>query len=126
MIKGEYKKILWQVFDVLGFLEHEKEKALEGFKKKFANELFKELEGTLSENQRQWIANAVAKKEYDKNDPSFYDIRKTIESVYPEEEFDKISRSVFKKIIVSYIDFMSQKIDGEKASKIKEIGDVFY
>jgi len=34
MEKGEYKKVLSEIFDVLGFSEFEKEKATESFKKK--------------------------------------------------------------------------------------------
>lgn len=125
MVHGKYKKVLWEIFDVLGFLENEKEMALEGFKKKFANELLSKVQGALSEDQRQWIAQAVAKKEYDKNDPNFNAIQKTIELAYSKEEFDKISGSVFKKILVSYVDFMSQKIDAQKAKKIQEIESSF-
>ena len=36
MIQGEFKNILVAVFDVLGFSDEEKIKALEGFKKKVA------------------------------------------------------------------------------------------
>lgn len=125
MVKGEYKKVLWEVFDVLGFFEHEKEKALEGFKKKFANELLGKLQNVLSEDQRQWIAEVTAKKEYDKSDPKVQDIQKTIELAFEKDEFDKVSHSVFKKILTSYTDFMSSKIDTEKAEKIKKIAENF-
>ena len=121
MIEGGYKKILWEIFDVLGFFDHEKEKALDGFKKKFASELLKELEGKLSEDQRQWIAQATAKKEYDKNDPVVAQIQDKISSAYPQEEFHQISDKVFKKILSSYVDFMSQKVDQEKSQKLTDI-----
>src|SRR5438105_4018012 len=120
MIKGEYKKVLWDVFDVLGFFEDEKLKALEGFKKKFANEMLNKLQNALSEDQRQWIATAIAKKEYDKNDPRFMDIHKTVELAFEKDEFDKISRNTFKNILISYTDFMSARVDTEKAEKLKK------
>ena len=125
MIKGQYKKILFDVFDVLGFLEDEKEKALDGFKKKFANGVLIEIKGSLSENQRQWIAEVAVKKEYDKTDPKIVEIQKTIESLYPKEKMDEISKNVFKTILTSYINFMSQKVDPEKAEKLKRIAESF-
>src|SRR3989344_6138701 len=125
MIKGQYKKILFDVFDVLGFMEDEKEKALDGFKKKFANGVLIEIKGSLSENQRQWIAEVAVKKEYDKTDPKIVEIQKTIESLYPKEKMDEISKNVFKTILTSYINFMSQKVDPEKAEKLKRIAESF-
>lgn len=125
MIKGEYKRILWEIFDVLGFFEEEKEKALEGFKKKFAKELLDKLQNAFSEDQRQWISSAIAKNEYDKNDPKVIDIQKTIELAFSKDEFDKISRSIFKKILVSYTDFMASKVDAEKAREIRKIMSSF-
>lgn len=125
MIKGEYKKALWEVFDILSFFEDEKEKALEGFKRKFANEMLNKLQNVLSDDQRQWIATAISKKEYDKNDPKFADIHKTIELAFENDEFDKISHSVFKKILVSYTDFMSARVDSEKSEKLKKIAGGF-
>ncbi|MDO8496494.1 MAG: hypothetical protein Q7S43_03500 [bacterium] len=123
MIKGQYKKILFDVFDVLGFMEDEKEKALDGFKKKFANGVLIEIKGSLSENQRQWIAEVAVKKEYDKTDPNILEIQKTIESIYPEEKMDEISKKVFKTILTSYINFMSQKVDPEKSEQLKKIAE---
>lgn len=121
MIKGEYKKILWEIFDVLGFFEHEKEKALEGFKKKFASQLLMEIRGCLSDEQRDWIAGVAIEKKYDKTDPNIAEIQKTIDSAYPKEKLEKIGHSVFKNILSSYVNFMSQKVDEEKATKIKKI-----
>ena len=125
MIRGEYKNILWQIFEVLGLFENEKEKALEGFKKKFANELLIELRSSLSAEQNQWITETAVKKEYDKGDPKITEIQKTIDSAYSKEEFDKISHSVFKKILTSYVNFMSQKVSSEKVEKLKKIGEAF-
>lgn len=125
MIKGEYKKVLWEIFDVLGFFEDEKEKALEGFKKKFANELLNKLLNAFSEDQRQWVSSTIAKNEYDKNDPKVADIQKTIELAFSKDEFDKISRSVFKKILTSYTEFMSSRVDIEKSEKLKKIAENF-
>ena len=125
MIRGEYKKILWEVFGVLGFFEHEKEKALEGFKRKFASELLGKLQNALSDDQRQWIDATLARKEYDKDDPKVHDIQKTIELAFEKDEFDKICRSVFKKILISYTDFMSTKVDAEKSEKLKKISENF-
>ena len=125
MIKGEYKKVLWEIFDALGFFEDEREKALEGFKKKFANELFGKLRDTLNEDQRQWVATVVSKKEYDKNDPMVVDIQKTIDLALEKDEFYRISKATFKKILSSYVDFMAQKVSSEKSQKLMEIVNNF-
>lgn len=125
MIKGEYKKVLYEIFDVLGFFEHEKEKALEGFKKKFANQLLMEIRGCLSDEQRQWIAEVAAKKEYDKTDPKLADIQRTIDSAYPLEKLEKVGRSVFKNILSSYVNFMTQKVGAEKGEKLSQILESF-
>jgi len=121
VIKGEYKKILLEIFDVLGYFEHEKEMALGGFKKKFSNEMLKELHGILSEDQKQWLTQMIAIKEYDKNDPNFIGIQKTIDLTYSPEKLYELSRPVFKKIVGSYISFVSPKIDQEKAKKLEQI-----
>lgn len=125
MIKGEYKKILWDVFDILGFLDEEKEKALDGFKKKFANEMLKELQSSFSTEQHQWLNQTIVKKEYDKNDPRILEIQNTINSAYPEDKRDEMSRGVFKKILVSYINFMIPKVDPDKVEKLKKIAEGF-
>ena len=120
MIQGEFKKILWQVFDVLGFLEPEREKALNGFKNKFASQLLMEFQDCLSGEQRQWIADVTVKKEYDKSDPKIQQIQQAIDSTYPKEKMDKVSKEVFKKILASYVVFMSQKLP-DKAEKLNTI-----
>ena len=125
MIKGQFKSILWEVFDVLGFLEHEREKALEGFKKKFANQLLMEIRDCLSDEQRQWIADVATKKEYGKSDPRVSEIQTTIDSAYPNEKIDEVSRRVFGGILASYINFMSQKVDAEKSEKLNKIKERF-
>lgn len=125
MIKGEYKKILWEVFDVLGFFDEEKEKALDGFKKKFAHEILKELQSSFSTEQHQWLTQVIAKKEYDKNDPNISDIQNTINSAYSRDKMDEMSSAVFKKILTSYINFMVQKVDSEKVEKLNKIAESF-
>ena len=121
MIKGEYRKILSEIFDVLGYFDHEKGMALEGFKKKFANEMLKELHGILSEDQKKWLTQIIASKEYDKNDPSFLGIQKTIDMAYSPEKLYELSRPVFKKIVASYVSFVSSKITVERAEKLDQI-----
>jgi len=123
MIKGEYKKILFEVFDVLGFFDDEKERALEGFKKKFAGELLRELDDSLSDYQRRWLAEVTDKKEYDKNDPTVVEIQKSITLAYPGEEFYKKSRQIFKNILTSYVEFMSKKISRGKSEKLANLLD---
>ncbi len=121
MVNGEYKRILWEIFDVLGLSESEKEIVLEGFKKKFANEMLMEIRDSLSEEHKQWIAETVSKKEYDKNDPKIAETQKAIDAAYPKEKMDETSKVVFKKILTSYTNFVSQKVDPEKSQKLIEI-----
>lgn len=125
MVKGEYKKVLFEMFEVLGFSENEKEMALEGFKKKFANEMLVKLQTVLSEDQRNWIAQTISKKEYDRDDPRIREIQQTINLALEKEELDKLNRQVFKRILAGYVSFMSQKIDPGKASEIQKIAEAF-
>ncbi|OGN01509.1 MAG: hypothetical protein A3B91_00025 [Candidatus Yanofskybacteria bacterium RIFCSPHIGHO2_02_FULL_41_29] len=121
MIRGEYKKILWEMFDALGFFESEREKALEGFKKKFASQLLMEIRDCMSDEQREWIVKVATSKQYNKNDPKVAELQKVIDSFYPKEKMDEVSRKVFKKILESYVSFMSQKVDSEKSEKLNKI-----
>lgn len=125
MIKSEFKKVLWEIFDVLGFFEHEKEKALEGFKRKFAGELLREMETSFTDDQRQWLDQVMTAGEYDKNHPRVAEIQKAIDFSYPPDKLEELSRQVFKRILASYVDFMSQKVDSEKGEKIKQIAESF-
>lgn len=120
MIKGEYRKILYEVFDVLGFFESEKEEALEGFKRKFANELLKELWGSFTEDQQKWLNQTISSKNYDKNHFHVAEMQKIVDSTYPSDKLDELSRRVFKKILESYVNFMSQKVDNEKGYRLRK------
>lgn len=121
MIKGEHKRILWEIFDVLLFFESERQRALDGFKRKFAIEILKELEKSFEQHHREWIVEVTASKQYDRSHPYVAEIQKTIDSAYPREKIDELSRAVFKKILTSYVDFMVQKVDPEKGEKLIKI-----
>lgn len=123
MIKGEYRKILFDAFDVLGFLEYEKERALNGFKKKFANEVLMSIRGSLSEDQQRWIEAVAVKKAYDKDDSKIVEIQAAINSSFSKENMDEMARAAFKKIFTSYVNFMIQKVDSEKAEKLKKLSE---
>ena len=58
MIKGEYQKILLEVFDVLNLSDDDQLKSLDGFKRKLANDLLAALSDALSEEQREWLKNS--------------------------------------------------------------------
>jgi hypothetical protein len=125
MIKGEYKKILYEIFDVLELYEHEKEKVLEGFKKKFATEMLMEIKDSLTDDQKNWIADVSVKKEYNKDDPRIAETQKTINDTYPPEKMDKTARVVFKRILISYSNFMASKLSPEKSQKLIDIVNKF-
>lgn len=122
MIKGEFKKILYEVFDVLGFYETERQRALEGFKKKFAYELLKATKDSLPEEQQKLITRAIVnKEELDRNDPDVLNFQKVFNATYSDEKLSEISHPVFKRILSSYIDFMSSDLSEEDKNKLKEI-----
>lgn len=122
MIKGEFKKILWEVFDVLGFYETEKEKALEGFKKKFAYELLKATKESLPEEQQKLINRVVEnKEELSRDDVNILNFQEVFGAAYPEEKLSEISRKVFKQILGSYVDYMSSDLSEEGRNKLKDI-----
>lgn len=117
MLRGEYKNILLEIFNVLGFSNTEKEEALQTFKKKIAFELLKSIQGELPQDQQDWLA----KESQDMNDPVFSEIQKTIQGMYSQEVlFDK-SKPIFKKLVLDYIEFMSNGLDSESAAKLKEV-----
>ena len=122
MIKGELKKILWEVFDVLGFYENEKEKALEGFKKKFAYELLKATKDSLPEEQQKLATRAIEnKEELNRDDPNVISFQKVFSEVYPEKKLSEISKQVFGRILSSYVNFMSSDLSEDDKTKLKEI-----
>ena len=123
MEKGEYKKVLSEIFDVLGFSEFEKEKATESFKKKLISDLFQSLKDKLPEDQQEWI------KGQDKNtnpqDSHIPQIQETIRNMYSEEELHNRSREVFRLILKDYVNSMSKKIEHEKAKQLDQIVESF-
>ena len=124
MIKGEFKKILLEVFEVLGFYENEKAKALEGFKKKFAYELLKATKDSLPEEQQRLITRVVVnKEELSPNDPDILNFQKIFNDTYSEEKLNEISKPIFRRILGSYVDFMSSGLSEEDKNRLKEISD---
>ena len=123
MIKGDYKKVLWQIFDVLGFNEEEKQYASEKFKKRFAADLLKPLQAKLSKEHNDWINQNMANTAIDP--AKAVEIQTAIRSAFSQEEIDKHSHEVFKAILVRYSTSLIQKVDQEKSSKISKIADSF-
>ena len=107
MIHGAYKKKLLAVFDVLGFSESEKNKALESFKRKLAFELLKSIEPQLPPDQQEWMRQAAPNIQ----EPKFKEIQQTIASMYSEEELYQRSQPIFKTMLDDYIVFMSRGLD---------------
>ncbi len=116
-MKGEYKNTLFQVFDVLGFSDTEKEEALQTFKKKLAFELLKSLQEELPQNQQEWLVNGGN----DINDPMFAEIHKTIQEKYSQEDLYEKTKPLFKKLVSDYIEFMSDGLEPESTAKLKGI-----
>lgn len=115
-MKGEYKNILVNIFDVLGFSDMEKEGALQTFKKKLAFELLKSIQGELPQNQQDWIVKGSG----DMTDSVFSEIQKTIGEMYSQEVLYEKSKPLFKKLVLDYIEFMSEGLDPESTAKLKE------
>ncbi len=119
MTRSEYKKILEEIFDILGFSVAEKAQALETFKKKMAFELLKSIEKELPQEQQDWLADP----KMNQADPRLPEIQKMIQGMYSEEQLYEKSRSIFKTMLDDYIDFMAEKLDPEETQKLKEIAD---
>ncbi|OGM99037.1 MAG: hypothetical protein A2915_03725 [Candidatus Yanofskybacteria bacterium RIFCSPLOWO2_01_FULL_41_34] len=117
MLKGEYKNILFEIFDVLGFSDTEKEEALQTFKKKLAFELLKSIQGKLPQNQQNWLADGKG----DMNDPMFPEIQKTIQEMYGQEVLYEKTKPLFNKLVLDYVEFMSEGLDSESVTKLKDI-----
>lgn len=117
MPKGEYKNILLEIFGVLGFSDIEKEEALKTFQKKLAFELLKSIQGELSQDQQDWLANGGK----DMADPVFSEIQKTIGEMYSEDVLHDKSKPLFKKLLSDYVEFMSEGLEPESVAKLKEI-----
>src|SRR3989344_5942185 len=118
-MKGEYKKILMEIFGVLEFSDTEKEEALLTFKKKLAFELLKSIQGELPQNQQDWLA----KQSQDMNDPVFSEIQQTIQGMYNQEALYEKSKPIFKNIVLDYVEFMSEGLEPESVTKLKEIAN---
>lgn len=114
MIKGEYKNILFEMFDVLGFSGEEKEKALETFKKKLAFELLKEVQGELPQDQKEWLRQPAP----DMGDPKFAEIQNAIKSMYTSGQLHERAKPIFRKLLEDYVNFMSQDLNAEEISKL--------
>ena len=119
MVKGEYKKILLEISDILGFSETEKKEALLSIKKKFASELLKSLQGKLSQEHQDWIAGNLDNSEPDEIKTK--EIHEAIKGLYTEEELDRVSHDVFGRILKSYTSFMSKNLSADKVSQIDDI-----
>lgn len=122
MIKEEFKQILLGVFDVLGFSEAEKTKALEDFKKKLAFELMNLLKGELSSEQQEWIENQVNRGiEVGQSNSQIAEIQQTIQGLYSEEELYQKSKEIFRKMLQEYIQFMSSGLEADSVSKLDDL-----
>ena len=117
---GEYKKILFEIFDVLGLSEPEKNKAADVFKKKLAADLIESIKGELPEDEQRWISEVMPTSS-DPTDPKVAEIKNKIAELFSENDLYERSRPVFKKIVFDYVDFMSDGLDQEKIDKMKEI-----
>ena len=123
MQKREFKKILFEIFDILEFSEEEKQEALESFKKKLANDLFDSVKRELPQEQQSWIKDHM--NSANSRDPKIAEIQNTIKNLYPQEVLYEKSRAVFKKILEEYINFMSRELDlgQEKTARLREIAE---
>ena len=121
MQKGEFKKILFETFDVLEFSEEEKQEALESFKKKLANVLLNSVRGELPDEQQSWIKDHMTSAS--SGDSKIAEIQNSIRALYSLGALHEQSRTAFKKILKEYIDFMSKNLDlkQEQTAKLREI-----
>lgn len=120
MIQGEFKQILLEIFDILGFSDTEKGKATENFKKRLAFELLKEVRVKLPQEQQAWI-DELQTQSPSPTDPKILQLQNTISQLYSEEELHERSKAVFKRILNDYVVFMSSGLEPEKVSKLNDV-----
>ncbi|MBI2639840.1 MAG: hypothetical protein HYW90_03045 [Candidatus Sungbacteria bacterium] len=125
MEKGKFKRILFEIFDELGFTEEEKQIALEGFKKKLARSLFDAVKGVLSEEEKGWVADHMGSVFFDPADPKVKEIEESVKKRYSKGALQEKSRQLFKEILADYIDFMSRELilDQAKIERLKSIAE---
>lgn len=121
MVNGEYKQILFKIFELLNFSEGERAAALESFKKKLAAEVLQAIEKELPQDQQEWLKENMAKG--DPHDPKVAEVRSYIHGKYSKEELQEKARPLFKKILRDYVAFMSQGLEAEKAEKLKLLAE---
>ena len=71
----------------------------------------------MPKHQQDWLA----KQSQDMNNPIFSEIQKTIQEMYSREVLYEKTKPIFKKLVSDYIEFMSEGLDPESATKLKEI-----
>lgn len=123
MGNGEYKKVLYEMFDVLGFDDEQKASALEGFKRRLMSELFKSVESALSDETRAWLTehgDSLTGEE-----PELVQIRERMREVHSDEELLSKGRVLFKGLLTEYAEFMSKELSDEDTAKLKGIADGF-
>ncbi len=121
MQKREFKKTLFEIFEILEFSEEEKQEALESFKKKLANDLFDSVKMELHEEQQIWIKDHMTSA--NSRDPKIAEIQNAIRALYSAETIHEKSRRAFKRILEEYINFMYRELDlgQEKTARLREI-----
>ena len=122
-MKGEYQKILYDIFAVLEFSDEEKAHALESIKKKLAYDLLMSLKGELPGEQQKWLDDNL--KTADSSDPKVVEIQDTIQNTHSLDELREKSHNVFKQILVDYVTFMSRDLSYEKQSQLNAIVEGF-
>lgn len=122
MQKGDYKKILFQVFDEFEFSESEKQLALEDFKKKLAFELFASVKDELSGEEQAWVEKHLDR--VDPQDPKILEIQNAIRALYTPDVLEAKTRPLFKHMLSGYIDFMSRELGLSEEKKIGLKGKV--
>ena len=120
-MKGEYKKVLYDIFDVLELPEEDRSHALESVKKKFANDFLVSMQGDLPHAQQKWLEQNI--KTASANDPKVIEIQDTIQNMHSLDELRIMSHKVFKEILENYVDFMSKSLSNEKQSQLNDIVD---
>lgn len=124
MGNGEYKKVLYEMFDVLGFSDEQKAGALETFKRRLMTELFTSVQDALSDETRTWLAEHG--NELTGEEPELAQVRKKIREVHTDQELLEKGRVLFKGLITDYAQFMSRDLSGEDTTKLKGIAENFH
>ena len=116
----EAKKVLADIFDVLGFSDSEKKEAMLDFQKKVAAEILRSVQDKLPQEQRDFIVKGGVALN-DPQNPMVGVVRETLKGLYSVEEYRAKGKEILYKLLPVYADYMGQDLSEEGKMRLKNI-----